>query len=347
MCRVAVIIGSYQDPRAAFRAAPTLPRSDRAAIGLALQRFAGLVEAYCLRDDTEALRYALAAGAATARPLDDLAAFDFDVVLVGHGGAEPYGDLLLALLAEQKQCAMVFDVLDIVSHPESLTVTRDLGRGSREVLTLHGPAVLGIAEEATQLLYVSRYRRQMARPPRFNHAGLPPDPLAALSSAWEPARPRGKTVALAARTEGSANARLQALLGMTVSASEADNRAHVIVADATTCARHLVRFLRHHGIIPASETALPDAVTPAAAVLTSPRPPAKASVEAPWRGPRPLSSDAGGLERLPHPMSAAPGGAPEPHGTRPARAPRPVGAPTRRRGRGPRPIDHPPDASST
>jgi hypothetical protein len=346
MWRVAVIIGSCQDLEAALPAAPTLPRSDRAAIGLALQRFASPVDAYCLRDDTEALRYALAAGAATARPLDDLAALDFDVVLVGSSGAEPYGDLLLALLAEQKQCAMVFDVLDIVCRPESLTVTRDLGRGSREILLLNGPAVLGIAEEATQLLYVSRYRRQVAQPPLLDHRALPPDPLAALSSAWEPARPRGKTVTLAARPGGSASARLQALLGITASASESDHRAHVIVADATTCARHLVRFLRHHGIIPAAATALPEVVTPAATVVTPPQPPGKALGGAPRRGPRPLTGGSGGLERLPRPVSAALEGALESQPTSPSRGPRPVGAPTSRRGRGPRPIDHPRDESS-
>jgi electron transfer flavoprotein alpha/beta subunit len=332
MARIAVIIGSCQDLGAAYAASPTLPRSDRAAIGLALQRFAGPVDAYCLRDDAEAWRYALAAGAATARRLDDLAGFDFDVVLVGHGGAEPYGDLLLALLAEQKQCTMVFDVLDIVGRPDGLTVTRDLGRGSREVLELRGPAVLGIAEEATQLLYVSRYRRQMARPPLVDHASLPPDPLAALSGAWEPARPRGKTVPPAARTGASASARLQALLGMTASTSEADDRSHVIVADAATCARHLVRYLRHHGIIPSAKTALPDVVTPAATVVTPPQPPGKASGAAPQRGPRPVSD--------------ALQGAPEPQPSSPPRAPRPVGAPTPWRGRGPRPIDHPQDESS-
>jgi hypothetical protein len=186
----------------------------------------------------------------------------------------------------------------------------------------------------------------MARPPLLENPGLLPDPLAAVSSAWEPARPRGKTMALAARTDGSASARLQALLGMTASASKADNRAHVIVADATTCARHLVRFLRHHGIIPASQTALPDAVTPAAAVVMPPQPLGKAPGEAPRRGPRPLSGDAVGLERLPRPVSTALEGALEPQPTSPARGPRPVGASTRQRGRGPRPIDHPLDASS-
>lgn len=346
MSCVAVIIGSCQDLGAAFPAAPTLLRSDRAAIGLAVQRFAGPVDAYCRRGDAEAWRYALAAGAATARQLDDPTGLDFDVVLVGNGGAEPYGDLLLALLAEQKQCAMVLDVLDIVCRPDCLSVTRDLGRGSREVLALHGPAVLGIAEEATQLLYVSRYRRQVAQPPLLDHPGLLSDPLAALSSAWEPARLRGKTVALAARTGGSASARLQALLGMTASASEAGNRAHVIVADATTCARHLVRFLRHHGIIPAAKTALPEAVTPAATVVTPPQPPENTSAKAPRRGPRPLTGDVSGLERLPRRLSDTLEATPEPQPTSPVRGPRPVGSPIPRRGRGPRPIDRPQDESS-
>ena len=194
---VAVILGSEQGT--GDGALATLPKSDRAAVGLAVKRFGGPVLAYCLRADEAALRYALAAGASTVALLDDVDRLDVDVVLVGNGGAGSWADLLPALVAEHKQCAMLVDVLDVEVCPDSIAVTRDLGRGSREVLGLGGPAVLGVSEDAVQLLYVSRYRRQAARvSPLGTSVGLLHDPLPAVSSPWAPTRPRVK-----ARRSGS------------------------------------------------------------------------------------------------------------------------------------------------
>jgi electron transfer flavoprotein alpha/beta subunit len=343
MRRVAVILGSRREVGGAVALPPTLPKSDRAAIGLALKRFGGQVDAYCLRNDEEALRYALAAGATTATRLDDVVAIDFDVVLIGSGGAEPWGDLLLALLAERKQCAMVFEVLDVKPTHNGMTVTRDLGRGGREILALSPPAVLGIAENASQLLYVSRYRRQMAPAPRLApSAELAVDPLAAGSGPWEPARPRVKIGNLAAKTAGSATGRMQALLGIAADTARADAGAHVIVADAATCARHLLRFLRHHGIIAT-------AVNPEqeAASRTSPpddRQGPEASIRTRYRrGLKPLERKTCSPERQPRPLQ--PSGEPSQQTGLAKRGPHPIGQTTPRRVRGPRPVDRDPQGS--
>ena len=342
MRRVAVIIGSRQEAGTSALASPTLPTSDRAAIGLAVQRFGGLVHAYCRRDDPEAWRYALAAGATDVRHLEAVAGLDFDVMLVGSGGAEPYGDLLLAQLATEKQCAVVFEVLDVVCGTDVLTVTRDLGRGSTEVLALDCPAVLGIAAEAPQLLYVSRYRRQVVEAAvQVSHTESLADPLAALSSPWEPARPRVHLADLDARTTGSASTRLQMLFGVGAAPDQGNDRSHIIAADAATCAQHLLRFLSHHGMITVSMARPLPAVSAVEAVDSHRQRPAPTLWEPHRRGPRPLAGATGGAERRPRPLA---GDVAPPQPAEPivhSRAPRPPGAPAPQRQRGPRPVDAP------
>jgi hypothetical protein len=238
-------------------------------------------------------------------------------------------------------------VLDVVASPAGLTVTRDLGRGSREVLALHGPAVLGIAEAAVQLLYVSHYRRQRIQPAiriahtRPQHAA-PPETL---RSPWEQARPRVKTADILARTSGAASVRRQALFGMTTGSHDANDRAHIIVADAATCAQHLLRFLRHYGIVRAPEAPLPASPTTvenrAAGVLPSAIP----RWEPHRRGPRPLTGATRGPERQPRPLAAAAVVRPA-QSTPPGRGPRPVGESAARTRRRPRPVA-PHDAKDT
>jgi hypothetical protein len=343
MRRVAVIIGSCEEVGGPVTLPRPLPKSDRATIGLAIKRFGGQVDAYCLGDDEDALRYALAAGAATATRLDDVSAIDFDVVLIGSGGAGPWGDLLPALLAERKQCAMVFDVLDVDPSPGGITVRRDLGHGSREVLSLSGPAVLSIAENAEQLLYVSHYRRQAVRVALpAPSAGPALDPLLAVSGPWEPVRPRVKTGSLAAKTGGSASARMQALLGMTAGADRENVRAHVIVADAATCARHLLRFLSHHGIIATSGMAPAECVSTEEDAESSRQRAGTTIRPQSVRGPRLLEGDGRGIERGPRPLETGVVPSRQTRIEKRTRGPRPVGQAVSQRGRGPRSVDSKP-----
>jgi electron transfer flavoprotein alpha/beta subunit len=338
MWRVAIILGSNQD--AGDGALPALPKSDRAAVGLAVKRFVGgSVHAYCLGDDDTALRYALAAGASTAVPLGDVAEVDADVILVGNGGAGRWGDLLPALLAEHKRCAMLVDVLDVEVRPDRIAVTRDLGRGSREVLGVSGAAVLGVSEAAVQLLYVSRYRRQAASVSRSaQRVGLTYDPLAEVSGTWVPTRPRVKVRELAVKTGGSASGRLQALMGLAGGRAGNADREHVIRADAATCAQHLLRFLRHHGVIAGVEMAPvkqhgPEMEEDRASQETGSLTPATRS-----RAPRPLGGEATGRSRRPRPLQSevAPSSL-APSEARP-RGPRPIGQNAPRQRRAPRPV---------
>jgi hypothetical protein len=205
---------------------------------------------------------------------------------------------------------------------------------------LHAPAVLGIAEEAVQLLYVSHYRQQAVSPALLTTTTGPMrQPPAAEDSPWEPLRPRVQTSSLAARTGGSASGRMQALLGVAADAPETGERAQVIVADAATCAQHLLRFLRHYGMVAAS--ALPPPLpVPVDHTVVQDTPGSPATVWAPHRrGPRPLQGEWRGVERWPRPLF--PHGAcvsPSPSDTS-TRGPRPVGQAASQARRGPRPVD--------
>jgi hypothetical protein len=248
---------------------------------------------------------------------------------------------------------MVCEVLDVVNGPHGLTVTRALGRGSTEVLALDCPAVLGIAAEAAQLLYVSRYRRQVARALGGEPLSEPlADPLAALSSPWEPARPRVHLADLDARTAGSASTRLQRLFGVGAAPHQGNDRAHIIAADASTCAQHLLRFLSHHGMI-TSSIAPPVPSTKPVESVDSQRQRAAATLWEPHRrGPRPLTGAVRGAARQPRPFNRLlplvvadlSGDIVQPQQAGRvgrSRAPRPLDAPAPPRRRGPRAIEAP------
>jgi hypothetical protein len=275
-------------------------------MALALRRFEGPVRAFCLGDDEEAMRYALAAGASSAERLDDSRSLEFDVLLVGGGGAGPGGDWLLARLAEDRQCDLVLEVLDVEPGPDGLMVTRDLGRGDREQLALSGAAVLAISEEAPRLDYVSRDRRRRVSVSSSSPSSpLTVDPLAGVSGPWEPARPRARTEPGQDRIQGTASARMQALLGISGPEGGVSQKEHVIIADAPICARHLLRYLGHHGFLgePAGAVA---PVTDAERGTQEQAPPAPGAVRdsqpAPGkgrRGPRPLEGESRRAQRRP------------------------------------------------
>ena len=159
MTRIAVIIGSASPETAA--GVPTLPMSDRGAIALAMARFVGDVRAYVA--DADARCFARAAGVETVEEASDLEMDAVDVALIGRGGCAERGDLLPARLAEASGAALVYDVIDVQREIDGLMVTRDLGRGARDLLSVRGRAVLVVAESVERWLYVSRYRINAAR----------------------------------------------------------------------------------------------------------------------------------------------------------------------------------------
>src|SRR5690606_25848222 len=153
---------------------------------------------------------------------------------------------------ERHGAALVLEVLDAELDGEYLRVTRDLGRGAGEVLRVRGPAVLVMSEDAPPRLYVSRHRRLVAA----GRVG-PVTPAVAAAPRWEPPRPRTRATDLAGRTGGTATDRMNALVGAAAAMAPGDADAHVVIADAATCAKHLLRYLAHHGFITRRVEAVP------------------------------------------------------------------------------------------
>jgi hypothetical protein len=268
MMRVAVIIGSASAETVS--GSPALPMSDRGAITLALARFPGDVRAYAA--DTDARCFARAAGVEVVEEVSDLEMGTVDVAMIGRGGCAESGDLLPAQLAEEGSTALVYDVIDVQREPDRLLVTRDLGRGARDLLSVRGRAVLVVAESAERGPYVSRYRIDAVKAaggkstthkepkdestthkePRDESTARkePRDESAVREESngdrWEAVTPRVRLGDHVARVAGSAVERMNALFGV---GEIAENTASLVRGSPEECARHLVRFLSYHGFV--------------------------------------------------------------------------------------------------
>jgi electron transfer flavoprotein alpha/beta subunit len=299
-----VIVGTTSAARGVER--PIL-RSDRSAVDLAVRRLKGFVEAFSFSND-DSLRYALAAGATSAQAIERHDDIEFDVALIGSGACGALGDLLPAMLAERRQAALVVEVLDIDRDGEGLRVTRDLGRGAQEILRVKAPAVLVISENAPRPSYVSRYRiSRVGRKMTFNqrrtdHSN---DAPRIADDSWEAVKPRVKLSDVVSRTTGAAADRMNRLMGA-VSDSDGDS-SDVIKSDAVTCARHLVRYLAHHGFVERSADRIASSVETqdlAAPTKDEPAEPPAQSEPArnKKRGPRPIEKGNSRSRRGPKPL---------------------------------------------
>ncbi len=227
---------------------PELGRSDRAAIGLALKQSAGSARGFCPPGDQLAFQYGIAAKISTMQFLSTPEDLNFGVALIGHGALMYYGDEFAGVLAEQRNATLIFEVLDFYQEGRCLKVTKDAGQGNREEWTLTGPVVLVASAEAVRPPYVSHYRRQMAA--KKIPAGICRDAVSSHRAVhWENIRPRPKSGKVSHTWNGQAEDRMSAAFGMTTAVTSQTND-RVIVADAATCARHLLRYLAHHGFLP-------------------------------------------------------------------------------------------------
>jgi hypothetical protein len=238
MTRVAVVVGSGLPlPTDGI---PGLPCSDRSALSIAMTRFGDDIEVY--GGDGQARCYAHAAGAKSVNAFSDTEIGSFDIALIGRGGCGERGDLTPALLAERHGAALAYDVIDVDQSTEGFLVTRDLGRGARDILRVRDPIVVLIAETAERGPYVSRYRLNAARA-KFDDCairGESPTPR------WEPTTPRVRLGHQASRVSGRATDRINALFGLSESGG---NTATIIRGSAEVCARQLLHYLGRNGFI--------------------------------------------------------------------------------------------------
>ncbi|MGQ0635094.1 MAG: hypothetical protein ACT4QC_10815 [Planctomycetaceae bacterium] len=248
MHRATVIIGPSARPAAAFPGP-----ADRAALELAVTRFPAAPKVLCTMADEPALRYALAAGAAQADLLSDPGDVVGPWVLVGPGSLAVYGDWLPAAMAERISAALVFEACDISNvSPDELIVLRDLGSGNRDELAIKAPAVIVLSAATAPRRYVSRYRqRQASVPPPANGRGIRV-PWSARTSAWEPMRPRTPSTDPGLALMKCAEERASMMFGLEAQAPSTSSAGEPIQADPATCAAHLLRYLQHHQLLPAS-----------------------------------------------------------------------------------------------
>jgi len=238
MTRVAVIIGSASSETPT--GASAFPMSDRGAVALAIARFGPAICAYA--SDADARCFARAAGIETVAEISNLEIDGVDVALIGRGGCGECGDALPARLAEESGAALVYDVLDVQLESDRLVVTRDMGRGARDVLGVRGRAVLVVADSVARGPYVSRYRIDAEKAAGGDSSA----PRTSSGVEWEPATPRVRLGDHASRVAGRAIERMNALFGL---GETADNDLSLVRGSADECARHLLRYLSHHGFI--------------------------------------------------------------------------------------------------
>lgn len=243
MTRVVAIVGVASG---AGDAPASVPQADRAAVHAAsVVARGGAWSAVGGRGDAAALRYAAAAGASEARATEDVSRVEFDVAIVGAGARAELGDLLPARLAERRRAAMVVDVLAVEVLGDALRVTRDLAHGSSEVLRVTTPTVLVMADDAPTGRYVSRWRLNRANSASFAELLTPGERAV---TGWEPVRPRPRIAASVLRG-GSSTDRLNEVMGATRAAADSGEAASLVRGDASALAKHLLRYLAHHGFI--------------------------------------------------------------------------------------------------
>lgn len=221
----------------------SIPLSDRATVALALAGSRNAV-AYFSADDATAAEFAFAAGILQVESLPDSAITNFDLAMIGEAFVARYGDDFAGRLAEESSAALIFDVLSCDELSAGVRkVIRDAGRGAREVIELSGPAVLVISPSASRPGYVSRFRRLQARKAMAHSTA---NAAIAESVQWQPVRLRTRK-AVSTTSDLLAEQRMDAAFGV---AAKAESVTGPIVADPATCARHLVRYLAHHGFLP-------------------------------------------------------------------------------------------------
>jgi len=324
----------------------TTCRSDKAAVCRAVSQFPRSVYVSGSVDSGSAFRYALAAGAKEVVAPD----YEADVILFGRGGTETAGDLLPAKVAVERDAGLVLDVLDVELDVEpvdslsdhensdhenrgTLRVTRDLGRGGREILTVGLPVVLVMAESAAPTVYISRFRQMQVSP-----TVLAELPQYRQTYRWNRLRPRTVARNLAHKTSGSATNRMLDAFGLTetTGAESSENVSH---ADPATCATHILRYLAHHalidlrGVVGDDKALVPPTANAKTEMPVEARQVDPTSVTDVSRAPRPLPGGSVGMHRRPRAypaLSSLP--------SHVLRRPRPIGTQIQPDYRGPFPV---------
>jgi|GEM_PF-2480399 len=213
---------------------------DRTALHFGNLLAGGPCEARCPESDRHAWTYAVAAGASCAA-WNESGMLSPDVILVGPGAIELWGDELAGRLAERFAAELFFDVLSIDWRDSVWTVVCDAGRGCKDIVQLAGPVVVVVSDQAARAPYVSNFRLTQAE--RFTPTLAT---VADISPTWQPVTPRPprKTSPLAVAAEDRTNA------AFGIESASAQDRSQKFFSDTpAVCAQVLLRYLVHHGFV--------------------------------------------------------------------------------------------------
>lgn len=164
-----------------------------------------------------------------------------DLVLIGPGAINRLGDAFAGRLAYELSAELLFDALQVRREVDAWRVVCDAGRGAQDIVSVSGPVVLVVSEDAPRPPYVSRFRLTLADRsiPIVVGEAIP-------RISWQPVIPR------APRSTGmkdiDAATRVNGAFG--IQAGVDRPRDAVIVAEEpAVCAQVLLRYLVHHGFI--------------------------------------------------------------------------------------------------
>lgn len=229
----------------------------RAGIAAALGLRPASITAFALGGGhAEALRHALAAGAARALELaadgTDAAAISPRAIadwLAGQGGTVLIADRVAGSVAAILGWAHLAGLEDLRIEGGRLRALRVLGRGDRERVSARLPAAVRLQADSPQPPYINRARLQAAADQPIERIVLPAVSGAAESGPLQISRPRTRTGQTPAPASGSASDRLQALMGGGKPGASTAARPAKTAGTPEELAEEFVRYLLHHGLL--------------------------------------------------------------------------------------------------
>lgn len=284
---------------------PALAAGDRAAVQWGVAQAPHDCHVRHPQGDVVAATFATAVGVA-ARVWSPEERLSAELVLIGPGAIDYWGDELAGQLAEQFGAELVCDVLSLERDGTEWRVACDAGRGAQDVVRIAGRLVAVLSADVSRPLYVSNCRRRRG----VRQVDVRPD-SARQRGDWQPVQPRRQRAAAAAGAP--ADDRANAMFG--IATTPAEGRGRQVIADTpAACAQVLLRYLVHLGFVdrnvpPFAPAAPRDAGTvprqsPAAAETMAPGPSSPSA--ALLRGPRRPDENEWGRARRPRLATASP-----------------------------------------
>ena len=229
----------------------------RAGMAAAVQLRPTAVIAFAIGSGhAEALRHALAAGAARAVELTADAA-DAEAIapraiadwLAGQQADLLVGDRLAGAVAARLGWAHLAGLEELRSEAGRLQALRALGRGDRERVSARLPAAVRLQADAWPP-YISKARLQAVADRPIERVVLATVAGPSEMGPLQISRPRTRTGQAPAPPSGSGSDRLQALMGGGKPAASTAARVAKTAGTPEELAEEFVRYLLHHNLLP-------------------------------------------------------------------------------------------------